>query len=53
MVIEGGVVFSFTVVDLLDVQPFTGLVAVKVYKPPCITVAVAEEELKPFGLVHL
>lgn len=36
---EGDVVFSATVIDLLVVQPLSGLVAVKVYWPPCVTVA--------------
>ena len=39
MVKEGGVVFSATVIDLLVVQPLSGLVAVNVYRPPCVTVA--------------
>jgi len=53
IVTAGTAVFSATVVDFTPLQPLTGSVAVKVYKPPCVMVADAEEAVYPFGPTQL
>jgi len=48
----GGVTFSITIVVAVEVHPFTGSVAVTVYIPGSVTIALAVLAANPPGPVH-